>query len=239
MESSIKNALACRKMNGQPFAFSVDSEGNVQELRSSAPATGAQAVGSSGQSLHTAMGQAEDFADDELFGEPPTRAKGKRISRTTRGRGCSTLRRDATSKSSYPYPQPAAVSTSDSDDEPPIPPRKQHRSFLIQDEQAVKDFLHSRLKGMQQLADKKIAKAWIKSICPKKQAYFPYQNKKSGRDGQVLEQAPVVPGWWPETKASIFMQTMPGCNRFSCFMSAVTARISSAPVPSPAWRAVR
>ncbi|EME43175.1 hypothetical protein DOTSEDRAFT_72529 [Dothistroma septosporum NZE10] len=205
VESTIKNALARKRMNGQPFAFSVDSEGNVHAIQSSAPDNEAQTAGSSMQDLDTTMDQAEDFADDELFGQPMIIAKGKRINRSNRDRGRSTVRRNTASKSACPYSQPTAVSTPDSDPEPPIPPRKQHKTFMIQDEQAVKDFLHGRLKGMQQLADKKIAKAWIKSICPKKQANFPYQNKKLGRDGHMNEQ-PAVPGWWPGQNVCRFIE---------------------------------
>lgn len=66
-------------------------------------------------------------------------------------------------------------------------------SFYVHDEEAVKSFLLSRISKLHQLSDKKIAKAWIKGICPKKQAHFPYQNKQ--REDQGLD--PEVPGWWP------------------------------------------
>lgn len=201
-------ALARKKINGQSFLVNTDSEGNVTnvQVQSSALSTRSQGTGSSRHDQTSAMDQDEDSTDDELFSQPITRARGKRASRATRCRDRSIVRGNTTRKSAYPYPQPTAALTSESDDEPPIPPRKQHKSFQIQDEQAVKDFLHSRLKGMQQLADKKIAKAWIKSICPKKQANFPYQNKKTGSDGRVREQPPKVPGWWPDTEACRFIE---------------------------------
>jgi hypothetical protein len=66
-------------------------------------------------------------------------------------------------------------------------------SFPIGDSEKVERFLIDRLKRIQQLADKKIAKAWIKGICPNKQAKFPYQNNKLNEGEE-----PVVPGWWPD-----------------------------------------
>lgn len=84
-----------------------------------------------------------------------------------------------------------------------LQPQKQMNSFRINDTAAVLDFLSSRLKRMQQLADKKIAKAWIKGICPKKQAKFPYQNNKQEKiDGRK----PEVPGWWPATEVCRFVE---------------------------------
>ena len=59
-------------------------------------------------------------------------------------------------------------------------------TLLISDAPKVSEFLLSRLKRMQQNAVKRLAKAWIRGICPKKQAKFPYQNHSKG-----------VPGWWP------------------------------------------
>lgn len=76
-------------------------------------------------------------------------------------------------------------------EKPARPIRKQ--TLLISDPAAVKRFFESRINDMQQLAAKKIAKAWIKGICPRKQALFPYQdnNRKKASD------APNVPEWWP------------------------------------------
>lgn len=45
-----------------------------------------------------------------------------------------------------------------------LQPQKQMKSFRIDNTAAVEEFLRDRLKRMQQLADKKIAKAWIKGI---------------------------------------------------------------------------
>lgn len=76
-----------------------------------------------------------------------------------------------------------------------MPRKKMSRSMRIGDEAEVVDFLKTRLKRMQQLAVKKIAKAWIKGICPKKQAKFPYQNKKCEEFNGFK---PRIPGWWPK-----------------------------------------
>jgi len=59
----------------------------------------------------------------------------------------------------------------------------------------VEDFLRARLKRMQQLAVKMLAKAWIKGICPKKQGTFPYRNKMK-----------IVPAWWPPTSVCPFRE---------------------------------
>jgi hypothetical protein len=58
---------------------------------------------------------------------------------------------------------------------------------------------------MQQLAVKRIAKAWIKGICPKKQAMFPYHKKKRERQGPNCEPTN-QPGWWPEQPLCKFVE---------------------------------
>ncbi|QIW99585.1 hypothetical protein AMS68_005103 [Peltaster fructicola] len=60
------------------------------------------------------------------------------------------------------------------------------RSFRIDEKDKVEEFLISRLGKMQQTAVKRLAKAWIKAICPKKQAKFPYHD------------ATEIPKWWPD-----------------------------------------
>jgi hypothetical protein len=50
----------------------------------------------------------------------------------------------------------------------------------------VKAALDEKARGIQQLGFKTILKAWIKAICPKKQAKFPYK-EHNGK----------IPGWWP------------------------------------------
>lgn len=120
------------------------------------------------------------------------------MKRSNRRRGRSLLPRDASLHSVAPYPLPVPASENPSDvDDDPLPKKKQSKAFEIQETDKVTAFLVSRLKRMQQLADKKIAKAWIKGICPKKQAKFPYQNnKKDIPDG--AKEKPLLPGWWPD-----------------------------------------
>jgi hypothetical protein len=69
----------------------------------------------------------------------------------------------------------------------------------------VERFLIDRFQTMQQLAVKRIAKAWIKGICPKKQAFFPYHKKKREREG-LGHAAGCIPGWWPDTKVCRFVE---------------------------------
>ena len=84
-----------------------------------------------------------------------------------------------------------------------LQPQKQTKSFRIDNTAAVEEFLSDRLKRMQQLADKKIAKAWIKGICPKKQAKYPYQNNKQEKS---TGKKPEVPAWWPDTEVCRFVE---------------------------------
>lgn len=119
-----------------------------------------------------------------------------------RQRGRAVLPRPALPLSACPSPSPetaipdfaAAASVGP---EVALPPHKQLKSLRINNTAAVQWFLSSRLKRMQQLADKKIAKAWIKGICPKKQAKFPYQNNKHEKE---TGEKPAVPAWWPDTE---------------------------------------
>jgi hypothetical protein len=79
------------------------------------------------------------------------------------------------------------------------------QSLMICEGEKVEHFLIDRFQTMQQLAVKRIAKAWIKGICPKKQAFFPYHKKKREREG--LEFPPgSIPGWWPDTKLCRFVE---------------------------------
>ena len=66
-------------------------------------------------------------------------------------------------------------------------------TFEITDEARVVEILRECLAALQQNALKKVAKAWIKAICPRKQARFPYRNEKRIREGGDVE----VPLWWP------------------------------------------
>jgi hypothetical protein len=81
------------------------------------------------------------------------------------------------------------------------------QSLLISELSKVEDFLARALRTMQQLAVKRIAKAWIKGICPRKQAMFPYHHKKKRavREGGLHECAN-KPGWWPDEKLCKFVE---------------------------------
>lgn len=83
------------------------------------------------------------------------------------------------------------------DDECVTEPSKSMITVTIGEGLAVEQFLRSRLKGMQQLAVKKIAKAWIRGICPKKQGSFPYRRNK----GKLR-----IPAWWPPTNLCRFTE---------------------------------
>ena len=88
--------------------------------------------------------------------------------------------------------QKADIAYAGDDDQ--IVPDKKMRAFRICEEHKVKSYLNRRLSKLQQQANKRIAKAWVKAICPKKQARFPYQNKL-----RLIETGdpPRVPEWWP------------------------------------------
>lgn len=76
---------------------------------------------------------------------------------------------------------------------------------MLCEREKIEHFLIGRFQNMQQLAVKRIAKAWIKGICPKKQAFFPYHKKKREREG--LDHLPgCIPGWWPDTKLCRFIE---------------------------------
>ncbi|KAK4893093.1 hypothetical protein LTR27_008433 [Elasticomyces elasticus] len=88
---------------------------------------------------------------------------------------------------------PSSLSRVDDDDddddtlstlEPPM------QSFKMHEEEKVEAFLLERIDALQQLSLKHICKEWIKVICPKKQANYPYRNTKIEK--------PEVPGWWPD-----------------------------------------
>ena len=95
----------------------------------------------------------------------------------------------------------AAINESDNDTLPfTVVHKKQCR---IDDAAAVETFLRQCLKDLQQLVVKAIAKAWIKGICPKKQAKFPYRsNRKSDTTPGPTE----VPLWWPPIETCPFVE---------------------------------
>ncbi|WPG97458.1 Hypothetical protein R9X50_00023300 [Acrodontium crateriforme] len=80
-----------------------------------------------------------------------------------------------------------------SSDDMKTPDCSSRKSFLIREEDKVIEFLRHTIDKLQQMAGKKIAKAWIKGICPHKQAKFPYHNK--ARE-EKLGLPPQLPGFW-------------------------------------------
>ncbi|KAK4569902.1 hypothetical protein LTR86_002871 [Recurvomyces mirabilis] len=66
--------------------------------------------------------------------------------------------------------------------------------FNIMEPDKVKAYLYNRFEKLQQLSAKRVAKAWIKGICPRKQANFPYQNKQKTEESG----GPDIPAWWPD-----------------------------------------
>ncbi|TKA74279.1 hypothetical protein B0A55_06198 [Friedmanniomyces simplex] len=60
-------------------------------------------------------------------------------------------------------------------------------AFCVSDSDKVEAFLFARIEALQQASDKKISKAWIKAICPQKQARFPYsRGKKKHADDDTV-----------------------------------------------------
>ena len=89
-------------------------------------------------------------------------------------------------------------SRTESDDEQ-LPDAQPMQHFRISDGDKVKQYLLEHFQLLQQQSCKKIAKAWIKAICPKKQARFPYRRRRrnADEDGQEPTEVGEAPGWWP------------------------------------------
>lgn len=84
-------------------------------------------------------------------------------------------------------------------------PQVELQSLMICEDSKIKKFVEVRLQLLQQLAVKRIAKAWIKGICPKKQATFPYHKKKREREGWNHD-SDDIPGWWPPISECRFVE---------------------------------
>lgn len=106
-------------------------------------------------------------------------------------------------ETSLPIAEDDSDAIGPADDDMPMPEMQTMKSFHMHEEEKVVAFLYSRIAGLQQLADKKIAKAWIKAICPRKQAKFPYRDKKRVK---AIGEEPVVPGWWPDVEKCPFTE---------------------------------
>lgn len=72
--------------------------------------------------------------------------------------------------------------------------RTARHSLQIGDRAKVSEQMEHIFQKMQQTVVKRVAKAWIKGICPKKQAKFPYHNSK------------VVPPFWPDINICPFKE---------------------------------
>lgn len=157
--------------------------------------------------LDVSGGEQPTTSDDEIDDVPDRASRsgnGRRAGRTTQHRGRAMLPEIETPINlptiSKPVPIPEAPNNSLTLSRPAQPSQSKSPmlSIRLDNEVAIVEFLASRLKAMQQVVDKKIAKAWIKGICPKKQARFPYSNKtKACRR---------LPAWWPSTDDCPFVE---------------------------------
>ncbi|KAM3417661.1 hypothetical protein BST61_g5897 [Cercospora zeina] len=151
----------------------------------------------------------DDSADDTgtFSAKPSIDLRARRIFQPPRQRGRAILSRHAKSSECPTSPPETVVGDfkvqPTGQDETPLQPQTPTKSFRIGDFGAVTAFLTNRIKRMQQLTNKKIAKAWIKGICPKKQAKYPYQNNKLEKETGVK---PAVPAWWPDMQVCRFIE---------------------------------
>lgn len=83
--------------------------------------------------------------------------------------------------------------TPESDDGMPVASARP-RVLQLHDEDAVVAYLLERFELLQQQANKRLAKAWIKAVCPKKQARCPYRTQEHKKNP---DSKPRVPEWWP------------------------------------------
>lgn len=77
--------------------------------------------------------------------------------------------------------------------------------LLVCEASKIEELVAKNLRTMQQLAVKIIAKAWIKGICPRKQALFPYCKKKRDTERNKRTFGP-APGWWPDESVCKFVE---------------------------------
>lgn len=77
-------------------------------------------------------------------------------------------------------------------------------TFRADNRDMIEAFLYTRFMQIQQSSAKVIAKAWIKAICPKKQAHYPYVDcnprPDQPRRRPMHAGAPRVPSFWPDLK---------------------------------------
>lgn len=129
----------------------------------------------------------------ELQSAPPTLKHRGRQSSSSSQDGCRD-QVDFSTKFPFSQSQVSQLAADQELEQDPFPHCTIMRSFKISNEEMVKRYLYDKFMLLQQQANKRIAKAWIKGICPKKQARFPYQNKQRK---QTLGLNAEVPEWWP------------------------------------------
>ncbi|KAK0803781.1 hypothetical protein LTR59_004568 [Friedmanniomyces endolithicus] len=150
-----------------------------------------------------------------LFASSSSSHPGHAIEHTTRrSRGAprTSLHPDA------PVIQTADVRHVEVEDDAPVPELPRMQTFWMHESAKVEACIVSRIEALQQLSGKKVSKDWIKAICPRKQARFPYSRgpKKKPAVKDTLEVKPEehltsdtdadeddragVPQWWPDTK---------------------------------------
>ncbi|MCJ1391568.1 hypothetical protein MMC18_004432 [Xylographa bjoerkii] len=72
-------------------------------------------------------------------------------------------------------------------------------SVCLSDEETLKRFYTTRFIQMQQIACKRISKAWIKVVQPRKQAHYPYNGgKMAAAAGNPGNGDLTKPDWWPQ-----------------------------------------
>lgn len=90
--------------------------------------------------------------------------------------------------------------------ENPLPPQSKcdalKKSFRIDDEKALLACLTACIDFIGHQIFKNIAKNWIKGICPRKQARFPYRDEKSRSQGKERR----IPLWWPALEVCKFTE---------------------------------
>lgn len=93
----------------------------------------------------------------------------------------------------YASPQLAPVSAPIGIENDVASSSKEWKRIKLSDTASVTKALKELLILSQQQVLKRLAKAWIKALCPKKQARFPYRKKKLRENA---EGEPEIPAWW-------------------------------------------
>ncbi|KAK0328815.1 hypothetical protein LTR82_000748 [Friedmanniomyces endolithicus] len=88
--------------------------------------------------------------------------------------------------------QTADVRHVEAEDDAPVPELPRMQTFWTHESDKVEACLVSRIEALQQLSSKKVSKDWIKAICPRKQARFPYSRgpKKGPAAKDIMDVKP-------------------------------------------------